>query len=522
MVYTAWPALSEGIPAFGLIQTGKPDASLSRRQIWANDSGPAPQLAPIASTPSSTMARAAVSGVTPIMVRSLFLPLSNANETMMGSPVGFAACTARRASSTSLKVSKSSTSAPPSASASAWVLNASVTRCSSISPVAITFPVGPNEAKTRTPAADCCFDSSAPRRLIATTWSSWPWADSATGLPRKVLVRMTMLPASTYDRATASTSAGRVKFQTSAGSPSASPRLWNSVPPAPLGQTTVPQMVSSSIRAKKSRSFSGSKSGPSRIPLRLTTLFVPSLNATRMQESPQTSASTMRSIMFMSSVAEAQAARTWCPGRFGSSGSGRLACPRLQGLLRMLCAGLHILRHLGIAQLLVDRLRLLALALSSEDIGTAKQAFAYGNPIGLGRAREGFLQGGDGVERADPAQGPRCGLYDFGIRIVEPLDQRSNSLGISPHADAADDADQEPSLDLFQGVPQCGIHGRVGNRLQSVAGHVREFFIAEQGRQWGHRFPGANPSQLAAGVGLRLPGCVRLEDGDQLGLFVLG
>src|SRR5208337_1652572 len=129
------------------------------------------------------------------------------------------------------------------------------------------------------------------------------------------------------------------------------------------------------------------------------------------------------------------------PGRLGSFRPGRLACPRLHGLLRMLCAGLHILRHLGTAQLLVDRLRLLALALSSEHIGTAKQAFAYGDPIGLGRAREGFLQGGDGVDRADPAQGPRRGLHDFGIWIVEPLDQRSNSLGISPHADAADDAD---------------------------------------------------------------------------------
>ena len=74
------------------------------------------------------MARAAASGVAPIIVRSLFLPLSNANETMIGSPVGFAARTARRASSTSLKVSKSSASAPPSASASAWSLNASVTR----------------------------------------------------------------------------------------------------------------------------------------------------------------------------------------------------------------------------------------------------------------------------------------------------------------------------------------------------------------------------------------------------------
>src|SRR5208283_2470077 len=43
--------------------------------------------------------------------------------------------------------------------------------------------------------------------------------------------------ASTYDRATASTSAGRVKFQASAGSPIARPRFWNSVPQAPSVMT---------------------------------------------------------------------------------------------------------------------------------------------------------------------------------------------------------------------------------------------------------------------------------------------
>jgi len=66
------------MPAFGLIQTGRLDASLSRRQSLGKNSGPAPQLAPTASTPSSTMAFATASGVAPIIVRSLFVPLPKA------------------------------------------------------------------------------------------------------------------------------------------------------------------------------------------------------------------------------------------------------------------------------------------------------------------------------------------------------------------------------------------------------------------------------------------------------------
>src|SRR5208283_5622069 len=126
---------------------------------------------------------------------------------------------------------------------------------------------------------------------------------------------------------------------------------------------------------------------------------------------------------------EVQAARTRVLAAGKTAGRCRSHSPWPDGVFCFRGAGPDILGHPGGAKLLVDRLRLLALALGPKDIGTAKQAFAYGNPINLGRAREGFLQGGDCVERADPAQGPRRGLHDFGIRIVEPLDQRSNSLG---------------------------------------------------------------------------------------------
>ena len=72
---------------------------------------------------------------------------------------------------------------------------------------------------------------------------------------------------------------------------------------------------------------------------------------------------------------------SWPSGSF--TGSGGLACPGLEGLLRTLGACLHVLRHLGTAQLLVDRPCLLALALGSQDVGTAEEALADGEPARL-------------------------------------------------------------------------------------------------------------------------------------------
>ena len=87
-------------------------------------STPTPQFAPTASAPASTIAAATASGVAPIIVRSLFLPESNAKETITGSPVLLAAATARRASSMSLMVSTSRASAPAVASAAACAAKA--------------------------------------------------------------------------------------------------------------------------------------------------------------------------------------------------------------------------------------------------------------------------------------------------------------------------------------------------------------------------------------------------------------
>ena len=61
-----------GKPALGLIQMGRSQAALKRWQMGTACSTPTPQFAPTASAPASTIASATASGVAPIMVRSLF------------------------------------------------------------------------------------------------------------------------------------------------------------------------------------------------------------------------------------------------------------------------------------------------------------------------------------------------------------------------------------------------------------------------------------------------------------------
>ncbi len=90
----------------GLSQMGSSQESRKRTPMDANESGPAPQLAPMADAPSASMRLAACSGVAPIMVRSLFLPVSKAKLTSTGRPVLRAARRAMDASSRSLKVSR--------------------------------------------------------------------------------------------------------------------------------------------------------------------------------------------------------------------------------------------------------------------------------------------------------------------------------------------------------------------------------------------------------------------------------
>ena len=73
--YTGEPSSVWGRPAFALIQMGSDVAARRRAQMGTYSAIPVPQFAPTPSAPSSVMRRAACSGVTPVMVRSLRLPL---------------------------------------------------------------------------------------------------------------------------------------------------------------------------------------------------------------------------------------------------------------------------------------------------------------------------------------------------------------------------------------------------------------------------------------------------------------
>src|SRR6185437_1473663 len=72
-------------------------------------------------------------------------------------------------------------------------------------------------------------DIATPARLMAARSGS----GRLTGLARKVLVRITRLPASQYAAATSSTNSGWLRFHGSGDSPGGSPRCCSSVPQAP-------------------------------------------------------------------------------------------------------------------------------------------------------------------------------------------------------------------------------------------------------------------------------------------------
>jgi hypothetical protein len=150
------------------------------------------------------MAAATISGVAPILVRSLFFPESNVNEAMTGKPVYLAASTAIRASSVSLMVSTSIASGSIDAKALACSENDFETCWAETSPDIRTFPVGPMEANTRARPAAALLEMRTPARLISTRLSLGT-PGMAIEVARNVLVRITWLPASTYARATSCT-----------------------------------------------------------------------------------------------------------------------------------------------------------------------------------------------------------------------------------------------------------------------------------------------------------------------------
>lgn len=117
---------------------------------------PLPQFEPMTSAPASSSARAAPSGVTPIMVAKPFGPWSNVIDTTAGrSQTRRAAFRAASASSSAVIVSMQTPSTPASAHAAICSAKASMNSPSGRVPSgARNSPVGPTEANTaaRSPA----------------------------------------------------------------------------------------------------------------------------------------------------------------------------------------------------------------------------------------------------------------------------------------------------------------------------------------------------------------------------------
>ena len=150
-------------------------------------------------------------------------------------------------------------------------------------------------------------------------------------------------------------------------------------------------------------------------------------------------------------------------------------------------------------------------------LGAAEEAFAEGAPGWRPTRRPGRRRGPGRPRACRSCPGPGRRPGPPRRRSASSLAIAGNGLGVAPHAEAADHAHQGPALELAQRVAERLVHGRVGNGLQGVAGHVRELLVAQQGGQGGDGLLGADAGQLAAGVGLLLQRRVRLEHGDQLG-----
>ena len=196
MSQTGTPPSRRGTPAFPFATRTAPGTASRMAAIAVSiSSGPLPQFAPIAATPSVDRVVAAAAGVVPIIVRPW---LSNVIVTTIGRPGATCrtASTAAVASSSEAIVSIQMASTPPSARPFACTANAARASCDSIVPNgASSSPRGPMEPATIPclPAASRAIPAAA--RLSSPLRSASPWVRSRTGLPPNVFVRTIRAPA---------------------------------------------------------------------------------------------------------------------------------------------------------------------------------------------------------------------------------------------------------------------------------------------------------------------------------------
>ena len=195
-IYRRRPSTVRGSPAFGCTHSGRSTTRM-RSAMASAICGPSPQFTPSPSAPQSRNVVATCSGPDPSATVSLG---SNAMVAMIGvsGAPRRAASIAMRISSRCRKVSSTSTSAPPSTSATACSAKVAEARSSSACVATPgTSPVGPMEPATHTSSPAALRASRAPARLNARTWSPRPWRSSRKEFAPNVLVSMMFAPAVT-------------------------------------------------------------------------------------------------------------------------------------------------------------------------------------------------------------------------------------------------------------------------------------------------------------------------------------
>ena len=203
-------------------------------------------------------------------------------------------------------------------------------------------------------------------------------------------------------------------------------------------------------------------------------------------------------------------------GSFVRISAGAEASPQRERRL------LDVFRDRSGTDLVVDRPRFLSLSLGTEGVCTPEEPLADGKPSGLGNGSKGLFQSRCRLERTDPTQrsgGSAATTASGSLRSLTRAgtafgSRRTPMLPITP-------ASRCPFTLVSASRRATSTEGS-GYRLQTVPGHMRKLFVAQQFSQRSHGLVGTDPAQLAASVGLGLARRVGLQDGNQLCLLVLG
>ena len=179
-----------------------------------------------------------------------------------------------------------------------------------------------------------------------------------------------------------------------------------------------------------------------------------------------------------------------------------------------------VLGHVGLAHQIIETNGLVLLPCGQVLFRTADDRIG---DLAADRGRCGGQRLFQGLGRRIAADAPqrrggRRGHVRIGI--AEPCHQRVDGLGVAPHSDRIDHADQQAAFQAgVLGLPQGLVAGRIGNRFQGDPSPGRKLFVGQIGRDGRHRVFVSEDGQWLEGfhlLGLRRVG---LEQGDQFGRF---